>query len=97
MEAYELHHSWKVLLYSNSKTNAETTLTKGAEDVLDGQNIIGDVIALTGDCGIMMETFMMAAFLEFGINQTVLQLRFQVAPILTDVLSFGPWAVDWYN
>ena len=54
--AYKEHRSRKVLLYSNSKTNAETTLTSVAESVLDEHNIIGDVIALTGDCGIMMKT-----------------------------------------
>ena len=60
--AYKDHQSRKVLLYSNSKTNAETTLTHVAESVLDNHHNAGDVIALTGDCGIMMKTFLMAAF-----------------------------------
>ena len=60
--AYKVHQSHKVLLYTNSKTNAKTTLTSVTESVLDKHKITGDVIALTGDCGIMTETFLMADF-----------------------------------
>ena len=61
-EACKTNRSRKLLLYTNSKTNIETTLTLVAESVLGEENIIGDVVALTGDCGITMKTFLMAAF-----------------------------------
>ena len=70
--AYKDHQSCKVLLYSNSKTNAETSLTNVAQLVLDKHHIAGDAIALTGDSGIMMKTFLMAAFC--GEIQTMLNL-----------------------
>ena len=56
------HPSCKVLLYSNSKSNAETTLTITAESVLESNNICDAVIALKGDSDIVMEMFLMAAF-----------------------------------
>ncbi|KAL7526440.1 hypothetical protein ACHAXR_003455 [Thalassiosira sp. AJA248-18] len=52
----------KVLIYTNSKSNAETTLTNQSEAVLADLHITADVIALTGDCGIMMKSYLMAAF-----------------------------------
>ncbi|KAL7539694.1 hypothetical protein ACHAXR_009496 [Thalassiosira sp. AJA248-18] len=59
---YKDNAKCKVLIYTNSKTNAETTLTNLSEAVLKGLHIVGDVIALTGDCGIMMKSYLMAAF-----------------------------------
>ncbi|KAL7535523.1 hypothetical protein ACHAXR_006542 [Thalassiosira sp. AJA248-18] len=59
---YRDNNGRKVLIYTNSKTNAETTLTSLAEDVMSELNIDGEVIALTGDCGIMMKSYIMAAF-----------------------------------
>lgn len=58
----------KTLVYTNSKTIAETTLTRTSEGVLESLNVDGDVIALTGDGGVMMKTFIMAMFCESSTN-----------------------------
>ena len=60
--AYKAHLSHgKVHMYSNSKTNAGTMLTTMTESILESNNISGDVSVLTGDAGIMMKMFLMAA------------------------------------
>jgi hypothetical protein len=52
----------KTLIYTNSRHNAEESLTKLAESVLSILGSDGDVIALTGDCGVMMKVLLMDAF-----------------------------------
>ena len=52
----------KVIIYTNSKKKAEESLTPSAEKVLDSLGIEGEVMPLTGDCGIMQKVFLMAAF-----------------------------------
>ncbi|KAL7524381.1 hypothetical protein ACHAXR_000554, partial [Thalassiosira sp. AJA248-18] len=46
---YRENKDRKILIYTNSKTNAETTLTNLAEDVVAELHIDGEVMALTGD------------------------------------------------
>ena len=60
---YETDRDAKVIVYTNSKLNAEGTLTNIAQSIIDSiAELTGVAIALTGDCGIMMKTFLMAAF-----------------------------------
>ena len=59
---YQCHRHWKVLIYSNSKTNVETTLTSLSEAVLESKSIEREFIPPIGDCGIMMKSYLMAEF-----------------------------------
>jgi hypothetical protein len=52
----------KVLLYTNSKMNAQDSLTPMAQSVLKSLNIKGEVISFTGDDGIKMKSFVMHSF-----------------------------------
>ena len=70
-DIYANNREAKVLLYTNSKAIAEGTLTKMAQTFIDSiAELTGVAIALTGDCGIMMKTFLMAAFCGKSEDQT---------------------------
>ena len=59
---YNDNHTQKVIIYTNSKKKAEESLVTSCEAVLEKLNIEGEVMPLTGDCGIMQKVFLMAAF-----------------------------------
>lgn len=62
----------KTLTYTNSKYNAEESITKLSESDLSVLGIDGDVIALTGDSGVMMKVLLIDAFCgDFDSNMTV--------------------------
>jgi len=74
---YQSRKDRKVLIYTNSKENAERMLTTTVQQVLD---VDCNVVAFTGDCGIMMKSYLMAAFCglsrENGYNGATLPLLF---------------------
>ena len=55
MQDYAKDPFQKVLLYTNSKMNAQDSLTPMAQSVLKSLNIKGEVISFTGDDGIKMK------------------------------------------
>jgi hypothetical protein len=54
--------SYKVILYSNTKSAAEGHLLALVKKMLASNLIHGDAIALTGDSGLMMKNWLVALF-----------------------------------
>ena len=68
VQYYADHTEQKVLVYTNSKKAADGSLYEMADKIVDNLNaredvnLKNEVLCLTGDCGIMMKTYLMESF-----------------------------------
>ena len=59
---FQTHPQIKAIVYTNSKTKAEESITPMIEKVMEECMIPGEAMALTGDSGVMEKTFIMECF-----------------------------------
>ena len=99
MTDYKSNPTRKVIINSHSKRAAERTFTSLAESTLETLQISANVMALTGDCGIMMKVFLMACFSGAKFDDedaTVDLLNILIMPC-TDAANCGISSNDCYR